>query len=62
MLECEPNRCERVSELVRKRREKFVLALIRFHELGSSVTHAEFQISIQGFRLVLRCLKSLDER
>ena len=52
-LDGEPNRCERVSEFVRKRREKFVFTLIRFHELGGSVTHAEFQFSIQGFSVVL---------
>src|SRR4029450_3937285 len=60
-FECEPNRCERVSEFVRKRREEFVLTLVRFDELGGSVTHAQFQISIQGFSLVLRSPETLYE-
>jgi hypothetical protein len=60
-LDCEPNRCERVSEFVRKRREKFVFPLIGFHELGGSITHAELQFSIQAFGVVLRGLEILYE-
>jgi hypothetical protein len=60
-LDGEPNRCERVSEFVRKRREKFVFTLIRFHELGGSITNAELQFSIQGFGVVLSGLEILYE-
>ena len=49
-LDGEPNRCERVSEFVRKRREKFVFTLIRFHELGGSVTNAELPVLDSGLR------------
>jgi hypothetical protein len=50
-----------VSELVRQRREEFVLALIRLHELGGPIVDAELQVSIQGLGVVLRRLETLDE-
>ena len=60
-LQREPYRRERVPELVRQRREEFVLALILRFELGRTVTNPELQLSIQCFRAVLRGLQAFDE-
>ena len=60
-LKCEPNRCERISEFVRERCQKFVLTLIGFHEFGRTVTNPLFQLAVQCFSLVLGSLETLDE-
>ena len=60
-LDGEPDGCERIPELVRQRREEFVLPLIRFQEFGGSIVDAELQIAVQGFGVVLRGLEALDE-
>jgi hypothetical protein len=60
-LQREPDRCEWVPELVRERREKFVLAVIRFDQLRGAVTNPEFKVSIQRFSIVLGSLETLDE-
>ena len=60
-LQREPYRCQRVPELVRERREEFVLALILLFEFGGTVTNPQLQLSIQRFRVVLGSLQILDE-
>jgi hypothetical protein len=61
LSKCEPNGRERISELVRQRRQKFVLTQVGFHESGCTVTNPLFQLAVQSFCVVLGSLQTLDE-
>jgi hypothetical protein len=53
-LDREPVAGKRVAQLVRKRREEFVLALIRLHQRRGPVAYAQLQVAIQRLSMVLR--------
>ncbi len=60
-FEREPYWGERIPKLVGKRRQKLILALIRFQQFGRPVTDPQFQFSIQCIGIVLGSSETLDE-